>query len=81
MAEPTNPPTDDPRCGTQAGCQAHRLGGTPVCDACRDADLAYQRPYRAARKRALSRLTKAHRTEFLAMIAEERGLSTQAGAR
>lgn len=37
-------------CGSQAGYQAHRKAGEPVCDACAQAHREYMREYMAARR-------------------------------
>jgi hypothetical protein len=39
---------DPSKCGTHAGYKQHRRYGTDVCDACRAANSAYHRAWRAA---------------------------------
>ena len=77
-------------CGTYAGCQAHYQRGEKPCRPCRDAAVAYQRAryandpavrdkaraYQRARARATARLIKAHRSEYLNLLAEERAQET-----
>ena len=74
-----------PRCGTYSGYQAHRRRGEPFDQACRDANAAYMREFRAenqanytrekaanaARSRALYRLAEAHPREFGRLLLDE----------
>jgi hypothetical protein len=39
---------DPSKCGTHAGYKQHRRYGTDICDACRAANSAYHRAWRAA---------------------------------
>lgn len=76
---------DDLRHGTNAGWTAHMREGKRPCSACRVAHNEYMRGYRSdpknrkrvradnsARTRALWRLAKNHRKEFLTLVEEER---------
>jgi hypothetical protein len=76
----------DPRCGTDAGYQAHQVAGEPPCDPCRDAHTVKQRRWRKlnpaardrqrfairTRNRALERLAVEYRPRFPELLAEER---------
>jgi hypothetical protein len=73
--------------GTNAGYDRHRAAGDKPCDACREAHNAYIRQWRAtrqspeagkarnryeaARSRALTRLSRAHREEYEALLRDE----------
>jgi hypothetical protein len=41
----------EPECGTRAKVYVHRKRGEPVCDACKEADRAYMRAWKARRLR------------------------------
>lgn len=76
---------DDPRHGTYAGYQRHRLEGEVACAPCRDAIRDYMRMVRSERKdvaswerasnrarsKALWRLAKLHRDEYDRLYADE----------
>lgn len=74
------------KCGTYAGWNRHRAMGATPCEACRDARNTYMRDYRdrsyvrererrdnSARRKAKSRLARAHPDEYRRLYAEERG--------
>lgn len=78
------PPTEDPRCGTDAGYQAHRTRGEERCAACKQARADYMRKRRQnaelvgrerelnrARSRALWRLADLHPETFHRLFVEE----------
>lgn len=71
-------------CGTYAGYQRHLRAGERACDPCREGRRLYQRQYRArpgraaltaqtqaARRRALTRLTRMFVQEFVKLVDEQ----------
>jgi acyl-CoA reductase-like NAD-dependent aldehyde dehydrogenase len=74
-------------CGTYAGYQRHRRAGQSACVECKAALAAYVAQYRrdnakwqarrrSTERRALARLAKAHREEYLELLAQERTVSS-----
>lgn len=72
---------DDPRHGTYAGSQRHRLDGEAPCEPCRQAGAEYMREWRKeakhdkarhnARARALWRLAKEYPGEYERLYIDE----------
>lgn len=75
---------DDPRHGTTAGYQQHRVQQVPMCAPCRAANRdsmrerrkdpdyrARGRRQKAVRERAIWRLIKMHRADFDRLVADE----------
>ena len=70
-------------CGTPAGYHRHRRAGEAACEQCKAGLAGYQAQYRAdtaahqayrrrTEQAALRALAKAHRDEYLSLLAQER---------
>jgi len=70
------PPTDDPRCGSHAGYQAHRRRGEYACDKCRTGKREHDRRYYQAtqvdRERRLENQRARRRADPAEARAQER---------
>jgi len=54
------PPTEDERCGTNAGYQAHRRRVEVPCDSCRRARAGHDRAYRGANREVANARSRAY---------------------
>ncbi len=76
------------KCGTYAGYQRHTRRKEPACDPCKAASAEHSREFRArndswritghARTKALTRLARKYRADFLEFYADELGKEREA---
>ena len=66
------PPTEDKRCGTSAGYQAHRYRGEVPCDSCCRAHAAHDRAYNEANREAIADRKRAYNEANREAIADRK---------